>query len=134
MENKPGHLQNILRILAEKKVNIVTLTIAETTDFGILRLIVSDPETAHKTLHENRITSSLTDVLAIEIEDKPGSLYNAVETFAKNNLNIEYMYAFTEKRADKAVMIFRFDDIEEAKRALSGAGYQIVNRIDLIKA
>jgi len=134
MENKPGHLQGILKILADANINIITLTIAETSDFGILRMIVNEPEKAKKMLQEAKVTCSTTDVLAIELEDKPGSLYRAIDIFAKNNLNIEYMYAFTEKRGGKAVMIFRFDDIDAAKKALQKEGYQIVKNIDIIGA
>jgi len=132
IENKPGHLQTVLKILGDQNINIVTLTIAETSDFGILRLIVSDPQKAQDVLRKENITCSITDVLAIEIGDEPGSLYNAIETFSKNNLNIEYMYAFTEKRGNKAVMIFRFDDVEAAKDILKNEGYNIVNKIDII--
>ena len=134
LENKPGHLQSILKILADANINIVTLTIAETSDFGILRMIVNEPEKAKQMLQDAKVTCSITDVLAIELEDKPGSLYRAIDTFTKNNLNIEYMYAFTEKRGGKAVMIFRFDDIDAAKKALQKEGYQIVNNIDIIGA
>jgi hypothetical protein len=132
MENKPGHLQTVLKILADANINIATLTIAETADFGILRMIVNDSDKAKKVLHDSRITCSVTDVLAVELDDKPGSLFKAIDAFAKNKLNIEYMYAFTEKRGDKAVMIFRFDDIEAAKKALTHEGYQIVKKIDII--
>jgi len=132
IENKPGSLQGVLKTLGENSINIITLTIAETSDFGILRMIVNRPEEALKVLRSNHFTCSITDVLAIEIDDEPGSLYRAVETFAKNHLNIEYMYAFTEKRDDRAVMIFRFDDIETAKKALTEEGYSIVKKIDII--
>ncbi len=134
MENKPGHLQNVLKILADANINIATLTIAETSDFGILRMIVNDADRARAVLQDARITSSTTEVLAIELDDKPGSLFRAIDAFARNNLNIEYMYAFTQKRGDRAVMIFRFDDIEAAKRVLSQEGYQIVKNIDIIGA
>ena len=132
MENKPGHLQTVLKILADANINIATLTIAETADSGILRMIVNDSDKAKKVLHDSRITCSTTDVLAVELDDKPGSLFKAIDAFAKNKLNIEYMYAFTEKRGDRAVMIFRFDDIEAAKKALTQEGYQIVKKIDII--
>jgi hypothetical protein len=130
--NKPGHLQKVLKVLADENINIITLTIAETLDFGILRMIVNDPDKGYKVLKEHNITSSITDVLALEIDDTPGSLYNALDVFAKMDLNIEYMYAFTEKRDGKAVMIFRFEDIESAKKALSDKGYNIVRKIDII--
>lgn len=134
MENKPGHLQNVLKTLSDQSINIITLTIAETSDFGVLRMIVNDPEKAKKVLHDARITCSTTEVLAVELDDKPGSLFKAIDTFSKNNLNIEYMYAFTEKRGDRAVMIFRFDDIEAAKKAMAQEGYQLVKNIDIIGA
>jgi hypothetical protein len=132
IENKPGHLQKVLHILAENKINIATLTIAETADFGILRLIVNDVEKGKQVLHDNSITCSITDVLAIELEDTPGSLHKAIETFTSKNLNIEYMYAFTEKRGDKAVMLFRFDNIESAIAALKEENYNIVDSIEIV--
>ncbi|MCP4133969.1 MAG: ACT domain-containing protein [bacterium] len=138
VENKPGHLQNVLKILSEKNINIMTLTIAETSDFGILRMIVNDPEGGAAALKEQHITCSTTDVLALEIDDTPGALYKAVDAFSKikgknnDDLNIEYMYAFREMRGDKAVMIFKFDDIESAKEALKKEGYNIVSKIDII--
>ena len=116
LENKPGHLQSALKVLAGQEHQYRTLTIAETSDFGIVRMIVNEPDKAVQALRENHFTCSTTDVLAVELDDKPGSLYKALDTFAKNKLNIEYMYAFTEKRGDKAVMIFRFDDIERRRR------------------
>ena len=130
--NKPGHLQRVLKVLADANINIVTLTVAETSDFGILRMIVSDAEKGYRVLRENNITCSVTDVLALEIDDTPGALYKALDVFAQMNLNIEYMYAFTEKREGKAVMIFRFEDVEVAKKALIGKGYNIVRKIDII--
>lgn len=130
--NRPGHLQKVLKVLADENINIITLTIAETSDFGILRMIVNNPDRGYSVLKEHNITSSITDVLALEIEDTPGSLFKALDAFAQMELNIEYMYAFTEKRDGKAVMIFRFEDIEAAKSALKEKGYNIVSKIDLI--
>jgi len=132
VSNKPGHLQKVLKVLADENINIITLTIAETVDFGILRMIVNDAEKGYNALKNNNITASVTDVLALEINDAPGSLYKALDVFAKMNLNIEYMYAFSEKRQDKAVMIFRFEDIEAAKTALKENGYNIISKIDII--
>jgi hypothetical protein len=95
-------------------------------------MIVNDAEKGYEVLKEHNITSSTTDVLALEIDDTPGSLFKALDAFASMELNIEYMYAFTQKRNDKAVMIFRFEDIEKAKEALKGKGYNIVRKIDII--
>ena len=130
VSNKPGHLQKVLKVLADENINIITLTIAETSDFGILRMIVNDPDKGYEVLKGHNITCSTTDVLALEIDDTPGSLFTALDVFASMELNIEYMYAFTQKRNDKAVMIFRFEDIEKAKEALQG--YNIVRKIDII--
>jgi hypothetical protein len=132
LENKPGRLQSALKVLADKKINIRTLTIAEVADFGIVRMIVTNPDAAVKALKENSFTCTMTEVLALEINDEPGALEKALEAFGRNGLNIEYMYAFTEKRGDKAVMIFRFDDIELAKKALKSEGFTIVKKIDII--
>jgi len=133
LENKPGHLQKILRILYENNINLKALTIAETSDYGILRIIVNNPDKAQQVLKADNILSRKTDVLAIEIEDKPGSLFKAIETFSRKNLNIEYMYAFSEKKKEnKSVMVFRFDNIESAKNALIEEGYTIVKKIDIL--
>lgn len=131
LENKPGHLEHILEILAGSDINIRTLTIAEVSDFGIVRMIVNRPEEAKASLKKNTVTCSLTEVLAIAIPDKPGSLLKAVNHFRENELNIEYMYAFPEKHEGSAVMIFRFEDIEKAKNALSGSGYKILANKDI---
>ncbi len=132
LENKPGHLENVLQVLKNGQINIITLTIAETADFGILRMIINDPSKGEALLKQNGFTCSTTDVLAIQIDDTPGSLHQAIETFARRKLNIEYMYAFTEKRDDKAVMIFRFDNADLAAKALLEEGYALVKNNDLI--
>jgi hypothetical protein len=132
LENKPGHLQNILKILGDNSINIHTLTIAEVSDFGILRMIVNKPDDAHNLLKKAHVTSSVTEVLGVGIPDTPGSLYTIIENFTDNNLNIEYMYAFSEKKDDKAVMIFRFEDIEKAQTVLLEHGYSLIKNIDII--
>jgi hypothetical protein len=134
LENKPGHLENALAVLSDQKINIITLTIAESSDFGIARMIVTKPDEAASALKANHFTCSITDVLALEIDDTPGALLKALKVFSRLKLNIEYMYAFTQKRGDRAVMIFRFDDIEAAKNGLLAEGFNIVKNIDIIGA
>lgn len=134
IENQPGHLQNVLRILANENINITTLTIAEINDFGILRLIVNNPEKAAAALKNAGVAFSKTEVLGLEIGNEPGSLCRAIETFSKEKINIEYMYAFTQKVDDKAVMIFRFEDIDAAKKAATKAGLKIVKNEDITGA
>ena len=88
VSNKPGHLQKVLKVLADEDINIFTLTIAETSDFGILRMIVNDPEKGYGVLKDNNITCSTTDVIGLEIDDTPGSLFTALDAFASMELNI----------------------------------------------
>jgi len=131
IENKPGHLEQILETLGQGSVNLIALTVAETTDFGVLRMIVADPSKAVSLLRSKQITCSITEVLAVELDDRPGSLWEALKAFSNRSLNIEYMYTFTDKRKDKAVMIFRFDAMDAAKKAAQQAGYRILDQADL---
>ncbi|MBP8303938.1 MAG: amino acid-binding protein [Phycisphaerae bacterium] len=131
IENKPGHLEQILETLGQGGINLIALTVAETADFGVLRMILPDPAKAADLLRSRQITCSATEVLAVELDDCPGALRETLKTFSKRNLNIEYMYAFAEKHKDKAVMIFRFDNMDEAKKAVQQAGYRILQQSDL---
>jgi hypothetical protein len=131
LENKPGRLQHILKVLADKKINIQTLTIAEVSDFGILRMIVNKPDEALAAFKAEHVTSSKTDVLAVAIDDKPGALLALIDSFSKRQINIEYMYAFTGRCGENPVMIFRFEDIELAKKALTEEGYTIMKSVEI---
>jgi len=131
IQNQPGHLQKVLKTLVDENINIICLTIAESEDFGVLRLIVSDASKAIESLTKNNIRCSSTDVLAIEIGDEPGSLYRAIDSLSKMNLNIEYMYAFSRRVNNSAVMIFRFDDIDAAKKAIEQAGHKLIKNADI---
>ena len=131
LENKPGRLQHILKVLADRAINIRTLTIAEVNDFGILRMIVNRPEEAYAALKAEHVTCSRTDVLAVALEDTPGALHRLIETFSKREINIEYMYAFTDRHDAESIMIFRFDDPEAAKAALLEADYTVMRREDI---
>lgn len=133
LENKPGHLSAVLKHLAEAAINIHTLTIAESVDFGVVRMIVDKPEEAVGALKKQLITCSLNDVLGIAVEDKPGALYKLLDAFTARGLNVEYMYAFPGKQyGEKAVMIFRFEQADEASKALADEGYDVVRKIDLL--
>ena len=118
LENKPGTLEHATRILKESGINIRTLTLAETSDFGILRLIVNDVEKANKVLKDNGFRVSKTAVIAVEVPDKPGGLHSIMEVIAKEGVNVDYLYAFVEKSGENAVIIFRFDNPEKAIEAL----------------
>lgn len=132
LENKPGSLEKVLKILADADVNILTLNIAEMTDYGILRMIVNRPEKAFKVLHDAGTVCKTNDVLGIVLQDVPGSLLKMLHSLSEKGINIEYMYAFTEKRGDKAVMIMRFDDIGKAKENLLKEGYDLMKHDGII--
>jgi hypothetical protein len=126
LENKPGSLEHATRVLQEANVNIRTLSLAETTDFGILRLIVNDVDKANKVLNENGFRVNKTVVVAVEVPDRPGGLHSIMEVLVKENINIEYLYAFVEKSGENAVIIFRFDDPEKAIEVLLAHKFTVV--------
>jgi hypothetical protein len=112
LENKSGRLADVTKVLAEGNINIRAMTIADTADFGILRLIVNDPDKACVVLEEKGYTVRITQVLGIEIEDKPGGLHKVMEIFKENGVNIEYLYASLEGMKGKAIIIFKVEDVE----------------------
>ena len=126
LENKSGRLADVTEVLAKADINIRALALADTTDFGILRLIVNDTEKAKLVLKENDFTVGKTEVIAIEVTDKPGGLAQILSIIHKEGLNVEYMYAFLEKHEKKAIIIFRFDDLEKAIEILKNAGIGIL--------
>jgi len=118
-ENEPGRLQALLKVLKSKQINIRALSVADQADFGIVRLIVSDPDKAMQSLREAGFTVKLTNVLAIEIPDQPGSLLDHVaEPLAKNGINLEYFYAFIEPAAGKAMVVVKTSDQAKAEQVL----------------
>ncbi len=127
LENQPGRLCEVTRILVEANINIRALSLADTTDFGILRLIVSDNEKARKELKANGFTVGTTDVVAVEVSDNPGGLHYIVKLLKNVNVNIEYMYAFVEHSGRNAIIIFRFDNIDAALKHLKESGVRIVD-------
>lgn len=126
IENKSGRLAEVCGILGEAGVNIRALSLADTSDFGILRLIVKDSEKALKVLKERHFTVSKTDVIGVEVPDSPGGLSKILQILDQNAVNVEYMYAFVERSGDNAVIIFRFDNVDEAINVLSNNGIKIL--------
>lgn len=118
LENKSGRLAQVTRVLGDNGINIRALSIADTTDFGILRLIVNDPDSAYLTLKDAGFTVSTTDVIAVEVKDEPGGLSNVLEILQQQNINIEYLYAFLQKSTNAALVVFRVEQLEQAIRAL----------------
>lgn len=118
MENRAGRLAEITRVLGKAGVNIRAFSLADTSDFGILRLIVNDNDKAKAALKEHGFTVGKTNVVAVEVEDRPGGLNHILELLSKEDINVEYMYAFVQHTGENAVIIFRFDDIDAAVKLL----------------
>jgi hypothetical protein len=130
VENRSGQLRVPTRILAEAGIDIKTLSLADTQQFGILRLIVNDWQRAKQALEAGGCVVKVTEVVAIEVPDHPGGLDSVLAAIEKAGLNVEYMYAFTYGREDRAVLIFRFADVEVALKALKDAGLNVVANLD----
>lgn len=130
-ENAPGHILAPCRALADAGVNIRALSLADTQKFGILRLIVSDWQRAAEVLEEAGFTVKATEVLAIQVADRPGGLAQVLEALQGSPVNIEYMYAFPVEREETATLIFRFDNPDEAIAQLQSAGISVIRKDDL---
>ena len=127
LENKAGRLAEVTGILSEANVNIRALALADTSDFGVLRLIVDNNAKAVEALKNRGFTVGRTDVLAVEVEDRPGGLHRLLDMLHKAEINVEYMYAFVQHSGENAVMIFRFDNIADAIRILEEHNVKVIN-------
>ena len=127
LENKAGRLAEVTGILAEADVNIRALAVADTSDFGVLRLIVNDNQKALAALKNRGFTVGETDVVAVEVEDKPGGLHRILNILSTAEVNVEYMYAFVTQSGSNAIMIFRFDSIDEAVKVLQEKNVTVIN-------
>ena len=127
VENKSGRLAEVTGILAKNGINIRALSLADTADFGILRLIVNDIEKTKKLLKDNGFTVGQNEVVAVEVPDRPGGLAGILSALQGKDINVEYMYAFVQKSEGNAVLIFRFDEIENAIDTLRKAGVRLLS-------
>ena len=127
LENKSGRLAEVMRVLGSAGINIRALSIADTSDFGILRIIVNDKDKALAVLKGKDFTVSKTEVVAVEVADTPGGLSKILDLLDRQGGNVEYMYAFIERSSDNAVIIFRFDENDKAIKVLLGAGITILD-------
>ena len=127
IENKVGRLQAIMDTLSENDINIRALSIAETTEFGILRIITPDVDKAKQVLREADVISKITDVIAVYIDDRAGGLAKMLKSVTDSGVNIEYMYAFLGRREGKALMVLKADDEAKAEQALVASGMELAS-------
>ena len=131
IENKPGSLKAVCQILKTNNIKISTLSLADTEQFGILRLLVEEWEFAKKVLEEAGLIVRVTEVLALPVDDRVGGLAAVLDVLDRNNLSVEYMYAFTSGKEGRAVMVFRFEDPDKALEALTKEKIDIIESIGL---
>ena len=134
LENKPGQLSTICRDLADAGINIATLSLADTADFGIVRMIVDDHEKAKSVLMEKGHVVNVREVIAVCVPDRPGGMAEVMQVLDKAGANIEYSYAFAFHKGEKAVLVFRFDDNARAEAALKKAGYTTLGENEVSEA
>jgi len=118
LENKKGRLAEVTKTLSHEKINIRALSLADTADFGVLRIIVDNPERSLTVLKSHGFVAQVTEVIAVEVEDRPGGLSRILEVLDQDNVNVEYMYAYVEKSRENAIVICRIDDRERALQIL----------------
>ena len=133
LENKPGRLCAATDALAREGINLSALTLADTSEFGILRLLVDQPDRAKEILTESGVTVRLTDVLAVAMDDAPGGAVGILHLLSEAGLNIEYMYACVGRASGKAIMVIRTDDIESAANILHRGGYGDINPAEVYR-
>jgi len=127
LENKKGRLAEVAALIAREGINIRALSLADTADFGVLRLIVNDPEKCFSVLKNGGFVAQKTEVIAVEVPDRPGGLGRILGLFDRHGLNIEYMYAFVEKKSDSAIVVFRVDQPAKAVQDLESEGVTVLS-------
>ncbi len=127
LENKKGRLAHVCKVLGEAGINIRALSIADTADFGVLRLIVNDPDKAYQVLTQNGFITNITHVLAIEVSDVPGGLGAALDKLDKAGISVEYMYAFIGSKDRDALVIIRVENPEEALNVAKASGINVLS-------
>ena len=131
IENTPGRLADFTKVLADNGIDLVSLSIADTTHFGILRGIVADPDRACRILAEQGYTAKLTDVLAVYVPDRPGGLATILGKLAEKNVALEYLYSFVRNAGDHALIIMRVDKLEDAVSVLKAADVRMLAQEDI---
>ncbi len=131
VENKTGRLHSIVDVLSKGNINLRALSIADTTDFGILRVIVDDSDAAKAALAEVGVISKITDVIAVKIDDKTGGLASVLDTLSDSGISIEYMYAFLGRETGRALMVLKSSDDDAAAKTLTAAGIALTEQAEI---
>ena len=131
LENRPGRLAVLCRILATAGVNLSTLMLSETGEFGLLRLITPDPDKAKRVVEAAGYAATATDVVALQVPDRPGGLASVLAALEPHGISVEYMYAFAMRKGGDAIMIFRFAEMDRAISVLQSAGIAVTKPVDL---
>lgn len=131
LENRPGRLAEVTAVLAEQNINLRALALADTLEFGVLRLITDRPEDARKALNAKGFSAQVTDVLAVEVPDKPGGLHQILKAFSDAGVNVEYMYAFVGQMGHGAVVIFRLDDLDKGQGVIPPEVGRVIPKTEL---
>lgn len=133
VQNRKGSIVSVTDILAKNNINIRALSIAETEDFGILRLIVNDENAAEKVLGEKDYLIKVVDVVGVKIGDQPGKLTEALDVLDKSGINVEYLYAFMARTEKHAYVVLRVENNDAAETALTNAGFKLITEADISK-
>jgi hypothetical protein len=131
LENRQGRLYDVCSLLGKNKINIRALTVAETEEFGVLRIVVDEPEKATQVLKKNGFVANLTEIVAVEVGDRPGGLAAILKVLSENDVNVEYVYGFVEKKTDKALLVFRFEKTDKAIAILKKNRISVVGKKDM---
>ena len=129
IENKPGRVNQLAEVLSKNGINLLTLSIADTKDYGILRAITRDNEKAVKILKEEGFTVSCTDLIGVEVEDKPGGLASILKIFDDENISIEYLYSYARTSDTNAIILFRVENIDNALKILKKKNIKLISKV-----
>lgn len=130
-ENKPGKISRVTEILSRNNINIRAITISDSGDYGIIKLLLDNPARGNECLKSEGIASTLKDIVAIKIDDSPGGLHKAAAILASNNINVEDAYGFTIREKNQAVFVFQVEDVALTERLLKNAGFDIISDSEL---
>ena len=132
LENRSGGLADVIDVIARNQIDIKAVALADMADFGILRLIVEDPDRTRTVLKEAGFTVDKTRVVAVEVPDRPGGLRDTLQALKRSGINVEYMYSAARRVGERAIIVFRFDELGRALDALRGAGITVLDRFETL--